>query len=93
MWLKNGPMDTSRWRKKYKDKIGQIQKTLHSWWKRKIAYPVGEFDDYMKHIFREHNQEADHLANLGTEGQQRSQLKRLRWHAVPKLAVVASPQR
>ena len=23
----------------------------------------------MKHIFREHNQEADHLANLGADGQ------------------------
>ena len=26
-------------------------------------------DEYVKHIFRKHNQEADHLANLGAEGQ------------------------
>ena len=30
-------------------------------------YPVGKIDDHVKHIFTEHNQEADHLANLGTE--------------------------
>ena len=28
-------------------------------------------DDFVKHFFREHNQEADHLANLETGGQRR----------------------
>ena len=51
--------------RKYKDKFGHIQITLHLWWKRKMAYPVEKVDDYVKHTFREHNQEADHL---GTEG-------------------------
>ena len=32
---------------------------------------LGKIGDYVKHIFREHNQEADHLANLGTEGAKR----------------------
>ena len=39
------------------------------WWKIKVAHPVGQVDDYVKHVFREHNQEADHLANLGAEDQ------------------------
>ena len=51
--------------------IGRIQKTLYSWWKRKIAYPVVQIDDNVKHIFREHNQEAEHLENLGAEGQRK----------------------
>ena len=33
------------------------------------AHKHKTIDDYVKHIFREHNQEADHCANLGTEGQ------------------------
>ena len=40
-------------------KIGHNQKTLHSWWKRKIALFISKIDDYVKHIFREDNQEAD----------------------------------
>ena len=47
-----------------------IQKTLHQWWK-KIANPVSSIDDYVKHIFREHNLEADHWANVGAEGQKK----------------------
>ena len=44
---------------------GRIQKPLHSCWKKKLAFSVSPIDDYVKHIFREHNQEADYLANLG----------------------------
>ena len=40
---------------KYEINIGQIQKTLHS----------------LTHIFREHNQEADRLANLVSEGRRK----------------------
>ena len=53
---------------KYKEQIGGIQSTLHSWWRRKIACPVGKIEDYVKLLFREHNPEADQMANLGTEG-------------------------
>ena len=37
----------------------------------KIGYPVGLIDDHVKHISREHKQEADHLANLGAKGQRK----------------------
>ena len=40
-------------------------------WKRKVAFPFSQIDDNVKHIFREHNQEADHRANLGAEGQRK----------------------
>ena len=50
-------------------KIGMIQKTLHQWWKKKTANHISKIDDDVKHIFREHNQEADHWAIVGTEGQ------------------------
>ena len=56
---------------KYKAKIGAFQKTLHSWWRRKAACLVGMIDDDVKHIFREHTQEAHHLTNLGAKGQRK----------------------
>ena len=40
-------------------------------WKRKIKIPISKIDDHVKHILREHNQEADHWANLGAEGQRK----------------------
>ena len=43
-------------RQKYQEQIGTIQKTLHHWWKKKIANLFSEIDDYVKHIFREQNQ-------------------------------------
>ena len=61
---------------KYRGKIGHIQKTLHSWWKRKIAFLVSQIDDYVKHIFREHDKEADHRANLGAGGQRKLNVNR-----------------
>ena len=56
---------------KYRERMGQIQKTWHSWWKNKIAHTISKVDDYVKHIFREHNLEADHLTNLGAEGEKK----------------------
>ena len=41
-----------------------------------MAHPVGPIDDYTKHIFPEHNQEPDHLANLGTHGQRKVTIER-----------------
>ena len=35
--------------------------------KKKIANPISKIDDYVKHIFREHNQ----AANVGAEGQRK----------------------
>ena len=32
---------------------------------------MAQIDDYVKHIFREHDQETDHLANLGVEEQRK----------------------
>ena len=52
-------------------KIGLIQKTLHHWWKKEIANPLSKIDDYVKHIFWEHNKEVDHWANVGAEGQRK----------------------
>ena len=43
-----------------RQKFGGIQRTLHSWWNRGIAYPVRKIGDDVKHEIREHNQEADH---------------------------------
>ena len=60
---------------KCRGKMGQIQKkkktTCYPCWKSKIANPISKIDDYVKHIFREHNQEADHWDNLGAEGQRK----------------------
>ena len=48
-----------------REQLESIQRTLHSLWRRKVAYPVRQVDDYVRHVLREHNQEADHLANQG----------------------------
>ena len=45
---------------------------LHSWWKRKIANPISKIDDFVKHVFQEHNQEADLWATIGAEGQRKN---------------------
>ena len=50
---------------KYKEKNGHIQKMLYSLRKNKKACLVRMIDHYVKHIFREHSQEADHLAKPG----------------------------
>ena len=33
-----------------------------------MVCPVVKIEDYVKLLFREHNPEADQMANLGTEG-------------------------
>ena len=68
MKLKNGFMAILRWEGNAEGKIGGIHSTLHSWWKMEVAYPLVKLDNYLRHIVREHNQEAHHVANLGTEG-------------------------
>ena len=44
---------------------------LHSWWKNNVAFLIA-----CLHIFREHHQEAGHLANLGAEGQRKTTVER-----------------
>ena len=74
---------------KYRGKIGQVRKTLHLWWKEKIANPIPKIDDFVKHVFREHNQEADHWANIGAKGQRKIVLDKCNnsetWKAVELL--------
>ena len=36
-----------------------------------MANLLQKIDDNVKHIFREHNKEADHWANVGAEGQRK----------------------
>ena len=61
---------------------------MHSWWE-KVAFLVTQIDDYVKHIFRKHNQEADHLANLGAEGLRKITVEKEnnteKWRAVRRL--------
>ena len=51
MWHANG------WRivpgAKYKEEIGQVHKTLHSWWKEKVAKPISKIDGLVKRVYRE----------------------------------------
>ena len=61
---------------KHRGRIGQVQKTLHPCWKRNIANPILKIDDFVKHVHREHKQEADHWANIGAQGQRKMVLDR-----------------
>ena len=68
---KNGSMDTMLWVKSFflkKKNLVIFGLRYIRGWKEEIAYPATQIDDYVKHAFREHKQEADHLANLGAEG-------------------------
>ena len=50
-----------------------------------IFFTVSKNDDYVKRIFREHNQEADHWASLGAAGEKKivdKSNKTERWRAV-----------
>ena len=71
---------------KYRGRIGQVQEDLYSWWRRKIAYSISKIDDFVKHVFREHNREADFLANMGAKGQRKNVIDICRnpesWNAV-----------
>ena len=43
---------------------------------KKIANPISKIDDFVKHIFREHNREADHRDNIGAGRQRKTVLDR-----------------
>ena len=62
-------MGLVRWDLRTENKMDSIQRTLHSLWRRNVAYPVGQVDDHVRRVLREHNRDADHLANQGAEGQ------------------------
>ena len=47
-------MGLVRWDLRTENKMDSIQRTLRSLWRRKIAYPVGQVDDYVRHVLREH---------------------------------------
>ena len=34
-----------------------------------VASPISKIDDFVKHVYREHNQETDLWADIGAEGQ------------------------
>ena len=46
-------------------------KDLQSWWKEKVAKPISKIDGFVKNVYREHKQEADHWANIGSQGQRK----------------------
>ena len=67
--LVNGSMVNVLWGRSTEEELAKFKKNLHSWWKRKNTSPISKIDDFVKHVFREHNQEAVHWADVGSEGQ------------------------
>ena len=61
---------------KYKDTIGEDSKDLYPRWKRRIAKPISNIDSFVNHVNREHNQEADDWANIGTQGRRQRVIDR-----------------
>ena len=51
-----------------RERLGEVQRTLHSWWKKKVTFLCGKDSDYVRRTSRERKQEADRLANLGADG-------------------------
>ena len=71
-WLKHGSVDLTRWARRRATKLAESKKrcTLGG---RQASRPVGKIEDFVKHVFREHTQEGDHLANV-VEGKRREEL-------------------
>ena len=55
MLLENEATAIMFWAKSTEGRSDLFKKTLHSWWKRKVAFPVSQIDDDVKDIFRETN--------------------------------------
>ena len=63
---------TSCYGSKHRGKIGHIQKTLHSSLEEKRLHISSPRLTTVRNTFSgEHNQEADHLANMGAKGQRK----------------------
>ena len=58
-------MVTTQWRPSSGKASEEPKKVFIRGGRVKAAYPVGKSGDEVRHIIREHDQEADHLANLG----------------------------
>ena len=67
MWQANGSTVNLPRGKGAKRQLDRFKKTLHSWWKKGIAKPISIIDSFVKHVYREHNQEADYWANIGAQ--------------------------
>ena len=65
---------------KNKEIIGKIQRILHSWWKGRAATPISNIDNFVKHVYREQNQEANHWADTGAQGRRKLDIF---WKNVP----------
>ena len=62
MCPRTGSINITRWYKTFRNTLAVFRKHCVRDEKEKKAHPVAPIDDYMKHIFQEHNPEADHLA-------------------------------
>ena len=68
MLLANGSMENFSRNKLQKRQLGNFQRILHSWWKRRVAAPISDIGKLGKLVYREDKQEADHWANIGAQG-------------------------
>ena len=57
------------WDRSTEDESARSKKTSTHGGKKTFANPISKMNDFVKHVFREHNQEADRWANLWIEGQ------------------------
>ena len=66
----NGSMVNVLWSMSTEEELAKFKKTSH--WKREVANPISKIDDFVTHVFREHNQEAGHWADVGGEEQRKN---------------------
>ena len=59
-----------------KRQLGKFNGFLHSWWKGRVAAPISDIDNFLEHVNREHNQEADHSASTGAQGRRNTDIYR-----------------
>ena len=65
-WRENGSLASMFWDRNTEEELAEFTGHYTPGGKE-IANRTSKVDDYVKHVFREHNQEADHWANVGGE--------------------------
>ena len=66
-WQANGSIVNTLWDGCTEGELAKHKRPCTRGGKKKIASPITKIDDFVRHVHREHNQEADHWANIGAQ--------------------------
>ena len=70
----NGSMGNILWNRSTEEELAKYKRPYTRGGKKSLR----KIGDFVKHVFREHNREADHCTNIGAEGQRKIVIDRCR---------------